>query len=71
MRDEKLPRKPLAGPAGAGPLTTRLRSKAMNNADLIVRMLRDAGARHAFGIPSGNVLPLLEAAPQRAASSSC
>ena len=33
----------------------------MTNADLIVRMLRDAGARHAFGIPSGNVLPLLDA----------
>jgi acetolactate synthase-1/2/3 large subunit len=33
----------------------------MNNVDLIVRMLRDAGARHAFGIPSGNVLPLLDA----------
>ena len=27
MRDEKLPRKPLAGPAGAGPLTTRLRRR--------------------------------------------
>jgi acetolactate synthase I/II/III large subunit len=34
----------------------------MNNADLIVRILRDAGVTHAFGIPSGNVLPLLEAA---------
>jgi acetolactate synthase-1/2/3 large subunit len=33
----------------------------MTNADLIVRTLRDAGARHAFGIPSGNVLPLLDA----------
>ena len=33
----------------------------MNNAELIVRMLRDAGVRHAFGIPSGNVLPMLEA----------
>jgi acetolactate synthase-1/2/3 large subunit len=33
----------------------------MNNVDLIVRVLRDAGARHAFGIPSGNVLPLLDA----------
>ncbi|HSL20012.1 MAG TPA: thiamine pyrophosphate-binding protein [Vicinamibacterales bacterium] len=33
----------------------------MNNVDLIVRMLRDAGARHAFGIPSGNVIPLLDA----------
>jgi acetolactate synthase-1/2/3 large subunit len=34
----------------------------MNNADLIIRTLRDAGVTHAFGIPSGNVLPLLEAA---------
>jgi acetolactate synthase I/II/III large subunit len=33
----------------------------MNNADLIVRILRKAGVTHAFGIPSGNVLPLLEA----------
>ena len=33
----------------------------MTNADLIVRILRDAGARYAFGIPSGNVLPLLDA----------
>ncbi|HEX4932288.1 MAG TPA: thiamine pyrophosphate-binding protein [Gemmatimonadaceae bacterium] len=33
----------------------------MTNVDLIVRMLREAGARHAFGIPSGNVLPLLDA----------
>ena len=33
----------------------------MTNADLIVQMLRDAGARYAFGIPSGNVLPLLDA----------
>lgn len=33
----------------------------MNNADLIVSMLRQAGIRHGFGIPSGNVLPLIEA----------
>lgn len=33
----------------------------MNNADLIVRTLRAAGITHGFGIPSGNVLPLLEA----------
>jgi len=33
----------------------------MNNAELIVRALRDAGVKHAFGIPSGNVLPVLEA----------
>ncbi len=33
----------------------------MNNADLIVKILRNAGVRHGFGIPSGNVLPLMEA----------
>jgi acetolactate synthase-1/2/3 large subunit len=33
----------------------------MNNAELIVRTLRAAGITHGFGIPSGNVLPLLEA----------
>jgi acetolactate synthase I/II/III large subunit len=33
----------------------------MNNAELIVRTLREAGVRHGFGIPSGNVLPLLDA----------
>ena len=33
----------------------------MNNADLIVAILRDAGIRHGFGVPSGNVLPLMEA----------
>jgi acetolactate synthase-1/2/3 large subunit len=33
----------------------------MTNADLIVTMLRDAGVRHGFGIPSGNVLPLIDA----------
>ena len=33
----------------------------MNNADLMIRILRDAGVTHAFGIPSGNVLPMLEA----------
>lgn len=33
----------------------------MNNADLIVRVLRDAGIRHGFGVPSGNVLPLMDA----------
>jgi acetolactate synthase-1/2/3 large subunit len=31
------------------------------NADLIVRTLREAGVTHGFGIPSGNVLPLMEA----------
>src|SRR5205823_14417602 len=33
----------------------------MNNAELIVETLRAAGVTHGFGIPSGNVLPLLEA----------
>jgi acetolactate synthase I/II/III large subunit len=33
----------------------------MNNSELIVATLRAAGVKHGFGIPSGNVLPLLEA----------
>jgi acetolactate synthase I/II/III large subunit len=33
----------------------------MNNADLIVAMLKSAGVERGFGIPSGNVLPLMEA----------
>lgn len=33
----------------------------MNNADLIVATLKAAGIGHGFGIPSGNVLPLIEA----------
>jgi acetolactate synthase-1/2/3 large subunit len=33
----------------------------VNNAELIVATLRAAGVSHGFGIPSGNVLPLLEA----------
>src|SRR5262245_43651331 len=33
----------------------------MNNAELIVATLRAAGVSHGFGIPSGNVLPMLEA----------
>ena len=33
----------------------------MNNAELLVATLRAAGVSHGFGIPSGNVLPLLEA----------
>ena len=33
----------------------------MNNAELIVATLRKAGITHDFGIPSGNVLPLMEA----------
>ena len=33
----------------------------MNNADLIVSVLKRAGIRHGFGVPSGNVLPLMDA----------
>ncbi len=33
----------------------------MNNADLIVAILKSAGIKHGFGIPSGNVLPFIEA----------
>src|SRR5262245_52473402 len=33
----------------------------MNNADLIVATLKSAGIERGFGIPSGNVLPLMEA----------
>ena len=33
----------------------------MNNADLIVRTLKAAGVGHGFGVPSGNVLPLMDA----------
>src|SRR5690349_4997906 len=33
----------------------------MNNADLIVAILKAAGIERGFGIPSGNVLPLMEA----------
>src|ERR671925_685470 len=39
---------------------TRGRS-LMNNADLIVATLKAAGIRRGFGVPSGNVLPLMEA----------
>ena len=33
----------------------------MNNADLVVSILKAAGVRHGFGVPSGNVLPLMDA----------
>ena len=33
----------------------------MNNADLIVATLKANGIGRGFGIPSGNVLPLMEA----------
>jgi acetolactate synthase-1/2/3 large subunit len=35
-------------------------SRSMNNADLIVATLRAAGVQRGFGIPSGNVLPLMD-----------
>jgi len=34
---------------------------SIKNADLIVKILKDAGITHGFGIPSGNVLPFIEA----------
>ncbi len=33
----------------------------MTNADLIVEILKAAGITHGFGVPSGNVLPLMDA----------
>ncbi|HEX2351817.1 MAG TPA: hypothetical protein VHJ16_03480 [Xanthobacteraceae bacterium] len=33
----------------------------MNNADLIIATLKANGVTRGFGIPSGNVLPLMEA----------
>src|SRR5688572_31652866 len=33
----------------------------MNNADLIVATLKAAGIERGFGVPSGNVLPLMDA----------
>lgn len=36
----------------------------MKNAELLVRLLEDAGVRWVFGIPSGPVLPLIEALRQ-------
>jgi len=33
----------------------------MNNAELVVRILEQAGVRFVFGVPSGPVLPLIEA----------
>ena len=36
----------------------------MNNVELMVEMLKEAGIDCGFGIPSGNVLPLIEAMRQ-------
>src|SRR6266508_2461174 len=41
--------------------STEVGTHPMNNAELIVKTLRAAGVSYGFGIPSGNVLPLLEA----------
>jgi acetolactate synthase I/II/III large subunit len=38
-----------------------LETNAVNNAELIVSILKAAGIRRGFGVPSGNVLPLMEA----------
>ncbi len=42
-------------------LPPQLEQPRMNNADLIVAILRRAGIERGFGIPSGTVLPLIEA----------
>jgi acetolactate synthase I/II/III large subunit len=42
-------------------LTTAILKVRMNNADLIVATLRAAGIARGFGVPSGNVLPLMDA----------
>ena len=55
---------PALVPAGARTLPDIAGSakvRGMNNADLIVATLKAAGIDHGFGIPSGNVLPLIEA----------
>lgn len=41
--------------------TTNNTTSNQNNADLIVATLKQAGVSHGFGVPSGNVLPLMEA----------
>jgi len=40
---------------------SRSETDSINNADLIVATLKQAGVSHGFGVPSGNVLPLMEA----------
>ncbi len=42
-------------------MITACRGRCMNNADLIVATLKAAGIGRGFGIPSGNVLPLMDA----------
>src|SRR5436305_2143548 len=47
--------------AGSSPGSSPAMTGRMHNADLIVAMLKANGITHGFGIPSGNVLPLMEA----------
>src|SRR5437870_1774132 len=54
----RFPRVPSARPSRH---SRRHAFRPMTNAQLIVRTLRAAGTRHGFGIPSGNVLPLMDA----------
>jgi acetolactate synthase-1/2/3 large subunit len=50
------------GHPGLDPSSRPVHAKInMNNADLIVCVLKTAGIRHGFGVPSGNVLPLMDA----------
>src|SRR6201990_2309845 len=51
----------MAGEPGIHVRQTKGLQHSMNNADLIVATLKAAGIRRGFGIPSGNVLPLMEA----------
>lgn len=46
---------------GTGCVREASQEMISNNADLIVAILKAAGIRRGFGIPSGNVLPLMEA----------
>lgn len=49
------------GSAPVGTASVYYRGMAMNNADLIVASLKAAGIDRGFGVPSGNVLPLMDA----------
>lgn len=51
----------LPGGRGVRVLWHSMVARGMTNADPIVRTLREAGVTHGFGVPSGNVLPLMEA----------
>lgn len=52
---------PLSGAAVIIPKYLTETPTRMNNSDLMVRALVNAGVTHGFGIPSGNVLPFIEA----------